>query len=121
MDGFSIMEELNQAIDLFMQFNIEKDKFGTLDDLVMQGSMFEEVSGVAVELARKMQLNQKEFAEFMQRINASLEVGASGQSDIFVGDVESKDDVLKRMLDLKKAIENVIENFRKGIYGRNGE
>jgi hypothetical protein len=113
MGGYSVMAELNQAIDLFMQFNIEKDKFGTLEDLAKQGVMFEEPSAVGIELARKMQLNQKEFADFMQKMNASLEIGASGQSDIFLGDVETKDEVLKRVLDLKKAIRDVLENMRK--------
>jgi hypothetical protein len=113
MGGYSIMEELNQAIDLFMQFNIEKDKFGTLDDLVKQGTMFEAPSGVAVELARKMQMNQKDFAEFMQKVNVSLEVGASGQSDIFIGEVEGKDEILKRFLDIKKSIEEVIRKFQE--------
>jgi hypothetical protein len=113
MGGYSIMEELNQAIDLFMQFNIEKDKFGTLDDLVKQGTMFEAPSDVSVELARKMQMNQKDFAEFMQKVNASLELGVSGQSDIFLGDVETKDDILKRFLDIKKSIESVIRNLRE--------
>jgi hypothetical protein len=113
MGGYSVMAELNQAIDLFMQFNIEKDKFGTLEDLAKQGAMFEEPSAVGIELAKKMQLNQKEFADFMQKMNASLEIGASGQSDIFLGDVETKDEVLKRVLDLKKAIQDVLENMRK--------
>ncbi|MDR0583272.1 MAG: hypothetical protein LBG57_02840 [Treponema sp.] len=111
MGGYSIMEELNQAIDLFMQFNIEKDKFGTLDDLVKQGTMFETPSGVAVELARRMQMNQKDFAEFMQKINASLELGTSGQSDIFLGDVETKDAILKRFLDIKKSIDGALRFF----------
>jgi hypothetical protein len=117
MGGYSIMEELNQAIDLFMQFNIEKDKFGTLDDLVKQGAMFEEPSGVAVELARKMQMNQKDFAEFMQKINASLELGISGQSDIFLGDVETKDDILKRFLEIKKSIAGNMKRIASGSAG----
>ncbi|GHU65037.1 hypothetical protein FACS189447_03260 [Spirochaetia bacterium] len=114
MGGYSIMEELNQAIDLSMQFNTAKDKFGTLDDLVKQGSMFEDISGVSVKLAEKLQMNQKEFADFMQKMSASLEVGASGQSDIFVGDVETKDDILNRMLNIKKSIQNVLKFFREG-------
>jgi len=113
LGGYSIMDELNQAIDISVQFNIAKDKFGTLDDLVTQGSMFEQMSSVAVELARKLQMNQKDFAEFMQSMNASLEIGASGQSDIFLGDVETKDDVLARVLSIKKAIRNVINFFKK--------
>jgi hypothetical protein len=82
--------------------------------------MFEAPSGVAVELARKMQMNQKDFAEFMQKVNASLELGASGQSDIFLGDVETKDDILKRFLDIKKSIEEVIRKFRERKNRRNG-
>jgi hypothetical protein len=113
MGGYSIMDELNQAIDISIQFNIGKDKFGTLDDLVKQGSMFEKMSSVAVELARKLQMNQKDFAEFMQSMNASLEVGSSGQPDIFLGEVETKDDVLNRILSIKKAIRNVLNFFKK--------
>jgi hypothetical protein len=75
--------------------------------------MFEAPSDVSVELARKMQMNQKDFAEFMQKVNASLELGVSGQSDIFLGDVETKDDILKRFLDIKKSIEAVIRNLRE--------
>jgi hypothetical protein len=119
LGGYSIMDELNQAIDISVQFNIGKDKFGTLDDLVKQGSMFEKMSSVAVELARKLQMNQKDFAEFMQSMNASLEVGSSGQPDIFLGEVETKDDVLSRILSIKKAIRNVLNFFKKANFNEN--
>jgi hypothetical protein len=117
MGGYSIIDELNQAIDLCMQFNIAKDKFGSLSDFAEQGRFFEDISKVALELAHKMQMNQKDFAHFMLQMNASLEVGASGQADVFIGEIESKDDILKRMLDLKKAIANVIANTKAGVYG----
>jgi hypothetical protein len=69
------------------------------------------MSSVAIELARKLQMNQKDFADFMQSANATLELGASGQNDIFLGDVETKDGVLKRILSIKKALQNVLNYF----------
>jgi hypothetical protein len=65
-----------------------------------------------VEIARKLEGTQKEFAAFMQTMNGGLKHAANGEADIFVGGVESREDILGRMLNLKKSIGNVIDFFR---------
>jgi len=104
MGGYSISKEINQAIDVVMQVRASGDKFKSVDDFAKQSDMFQEKNDVAVELAKKLELKEREFADFMQKMNANLGEGASGQTDIFFGEVESKEDVLSRMLNLRKAI-----------------
>jgi len=104
MGGYSISDEMNQAIDVVMQIKASGDKFKSVDDFAKQSNMFEEKNDVAIELAKKLELKEKDFADFMQKMNSNLGEGASGQTDIFFGEVESKEDVLKRMLDLRKSI-----------------
>ena len=104
MGGYSISKEMNQAIDVVLQVKASGDKFKTVEDFAKQSTMFEEKNDIAIELGKKLELKEKEFADFMQKMNANLGEGASGQTDIFFGEVESKDQVLSRMLNLKKAI-----------------
>jgi hypothetical protein len=136
MDGYSVTKELNEAVDIAMQIAVQKDKFKSVDDYASQKNLFGiEDDPVSVELARKLEGTQKEFAAFMQSMNGGLKYAANGEADIFLGNVESREDILARMLNLKKAINNVIDLFRnlragKGprfikkavpIQGRNGE
>ena len=116
MGGYAVTDELNAAIDVLMQVNIAKDKFKLVEDFSSQGNMFEQQSPVAIELAKKLEGKEKNFADFMQSMNAALEPGTSGQVDIFFGGVETKDDVLKRILNLKKslavAVSTAVEQLR---------
>jgi hypothetical protein len=112
MDGYSISKELNQAVDIAMQVVIQKDKFKDIADFSKQRAMFETLDPVAVEFARKLEDTQKGFAEFMQTMNGGLKYAASGEADIFLGGVESREDILGRMLNLKKAVRNVIDFFK---------
>jgi hypothetical protein len=48
----------------------------------------------------------------MQSMNGGLKLAANGEIDIFFGGVETKEAILGRMLNLKKAIGNVIDFFR---------
>lgn len=116
MGGYAVTDELNAAIDVLMQVNIAKDKFKSVEDFFSQGNMFEQQNPVAIELAKKLEGKEKNFADFMQSMNAALEPGASGQVDIFFGGVETKDDVLKRILNLKKslavAVSTAVEQLR---------
>jgi hypothetical protein len=136
MDGYSVTKELNEAVDIAMQVAVHKDKFKSVDDYAHQKSLFGiEDAPVSVELARKLEGTQKEFAAFMQSMNGGLKYAANGETDIFLGNVESREDILARMLNLKKSIHNVIDFFRnlragKGprfikkavpIQGENGE
>ena len=102
MGGYSISDEMNKAVDVVLQVKASGDKFKSVDDFAKQSNMFEEKNDVAVELAKKLELKEREFADFMQKMNANLSEGASGQTDIFFGEVESKEGVLNRMLGLVK-------------------
>jgi len=103
LGGYSVTDELNRAIDVSMQVKLQKDKFSSIDDFANQSSLFEAKDDVAIEFAKKLEMKEKDFADFMQKMNANLEVGASGQADMFFGDVETKEQVLDRML--KKALD----------------
>jgi hypothetical protein len=73
--------------------------------------MFESLNPVAVELAKKLEGTQKAFAEFMQTVNGGLKYAANGEADIFLGGVESKDDILSRFLNMKKAVSAVLQSI----------
>jgi hypothetical protein len=113
MEGYSITRELNEAADIAMQVAINRDKFKNVDEFSKQQSMFEKFDPVAMELAKKMEGTQKAFAEFMQKINGSLKYAANGEVDIFLGHVESKEEILGRFLPIKKAVIEVMNSIRK--------
>jgi len=111
MGGYAITDELNQAVDVMMQVTAQKDKFADVADFAKQGTMFEKKNPVAIELAKKLEMKEKDFSDFMNKMNANLSVGANGQADLFFGEVESKDDILSRMLDLRKSLETKIKKI----------
>ena len=116
MDGYSITDELNKAVDIAMQVAVNKDKFSSVDEFSKQRNMFEEDDRVPVELAKRLEGTQKEFAEFMQTVNGGLKFAANGEADIFLGEVESKDAILDRMLGagvIKKAIDGALRFFHR--------
>jgi hypothetical protein len=74
--------------------------------------MFESFDPVALELAKKLEGTQKAFAEFMQKMNGGLKYAANGEADIFLGEVETKDDILGRFLNIKKAVSDVLNSIK---------
>jgi hypothetical protein len=122
LSGYSINKELNEAIDIAMQVAIEKDKFKSVEDWAKQKNMFEEPPDeTSIELAKKLEGTQKAFAQFMQDINAGLKVGANGEADIFLGGVETKEQILSRFLGLKKSIMAAIDFFRNRFMKKSNE
>jgi hypothetical protein len=111
MTGYSINKELNEAVDIAMQVAINKDKIRNVSELEKQNHMFEVFDPVAIELAKKMEGTQKMFADFMKTMNGGLKVAANGEVDIFLGKVESKDDILSRFLNIKKTIIDVLNSI----------
>ena len=110
LGGYSINTELNQAVDIAMQVAINKDKFKNVEEFSQQKTMFETLDPVAIELAKKLEGGQKSFSEFMQTMNGGLKVAANGEADIFLGGVESKEDILSRVFKttvIKKAVDRV--------------
>ena len=112
MDGYSITDELNKAVDIAMQVAVNRDKFSNVDEYAGQRNMFEEESRVSVELAKRLEGTQKEFAEFMQGVNGGLKYAANGEADIFLGEVESREAILERILNtggIKKAVREILQ------------
>ena len=113
MDGYSVSKELNSAVDIAMQVAVDRKHFKDVDDFSRQKKLFEaDDSAVEIEIAKRLEGTEKHFAEFMQAMNGGLKYAANGEADIFLGGVESREDILARMLNLKKAIGNVIDFFR---------
>jgi hypothetical protein len=113
LSGYSINKEMNEAIDIAMQVAIEKDKFKSVEDWSRQQNFFESPPDRAVvELAKRLEGTQKSFADFIQEMNAGLKVGANGEADIFLGGVETKEQILGRFLGLKKSIMAALDFFR---------
>ena len=116
MGGYAITDELNDAIDILMQVNTSEGKITNVDEWSKQGNMFDDKDhSVAVALAKRLEGKEKEFASFMQEMNASLAPASEGQVDIFIGEVESKDDILKRMLSLKKSLMLMLRDISKVV------
>ncbi|MDR1232158.1 MAG: hypothetical protein LBK61_12265 [Spirochaetaceae bacterium] len=108
MKGYSVNKELNEAVDISMQIATDKN-MGSVADFAEQDSFFEKYDPVAIEIAKKLEGTQKSFAAFMQTMNGGLKYAANGEADIFLGGVESKDDILARMLNMKKAMGGAID------------
>jgi hypothetical protein len=95
-----------------MQVAINRDKFRSVDEFSRQQSMFEEFDPVAVELAKKLEGTQKAFAEFMHSMNGCLKYAVNGEADIFLGGVETRDDILSRFLPVKKAVSELLNEIK---------
>ena len=113
MGGYAITDELNDAINIMMEINTSDGKIANVEEWSKQGNMFDDKDhSVAVALAKRLEGTQKDFSNFMQEMNASLAPASEGQVDIFFGAVESKEDILKRMLKLQKSLLHVIKRLK---------
>ena len=113
MGGYAITDELNDAINIMMEVNTSDGKIANVEEWAKQGNIFDDKDhSVAVALAKRLEGTQKDFSNFMQEMNASLAPASEGQVDIFFGAVESKDDILGRMLKLKKSLLHVIKKLK---------
>ena len=116
MKGYSINSELNEAVSIAIEVAGEKSKknpaFRNVDDYSKLRDMFKKIDPVAVELAKKLDgRTQKEFAEFMLEMNGGLRPAANGEVDIFLGDVESKEEIVNRMLKIKDTVKKALDKF----------
>lgn len=108
MKGYSINRELNDAVRISVQVAKNKEKFPNVEEFSKQQDMFEKLDPVAVELAKRMEGTQKEFASFMSSMNGGLRPSANGEVDIFLGEVESKEQIVSRMLGIKKSVQMIM-------------
>lgn len=108
MDGYSINNEMNNAVQIALAVAKDRKTFKTIDNFLDQSDMFEsKPDPVTVAFAKKLDGGtQKEFAQFMLDMNCGLRTAADGQADIFAVGVESKDTIINRVLGIKKAVTN---------------
>jgi cell pole-organizing protein PopZ len=111
MNGYSVTKELNEAIDISMQVAIHKDKFKDVTEYSKQIGMFGEDDPIAIEFAKRLETTQKEFAKFMHSINGGLKFAANGEADVFLGGTESREDILSRLLQIKKAVAEILNGL----------
>lgn len=111
MKGYSINKELNEAVSI--SIDIKKNKqFANAEEYSKQNVLFgEKADPIAIEFAKKMEGTQKEFAEFMQSLNGGLRPAADGEADIFLGGIESRDDILSRYIHIKKSVWEVLHSI----------
>ena len=109
MKGYSINKELNDAVKIAIEVSKNKEKYPNVEEFSKQQDLFRELDPVAVELAKKMEGTQKDFAQFMQNMNGGLRPAANGEADIFFGGVESKEQIVNRFLGIKKSIQAILQ------------
>lgn len=118
MKGYSINKELNEAVGIAIEVSKNHDKFPNVEAFSHQQDMFRKLDPVSIELAKKLEGTQKAFAEFMQEMNGGLRPAANGEADIFFGGVESKEDIVDRILHIKQTVKKALDKFF-GLFGKN--
>ena len=118
MKGYSINKELNEAVGIAVEVAHNKDKFADVEDYSKQTDMFRKLDPVSIELAKKLEGTQKGFAEFMLEMNGGLRPAANGEADIFLGGTESKEDIVNRILHIKKAVQKALKSFINHIFDK---
>ena len=111
MKGYSINKELNEAVSIAIEVAHHKDQFPNVEAFSKQQDMFRKLDPVSLELAKKLEGTQKGFAEFMLDMNGGLRPAANGEVDIFLGECESKEDIVNRVLNIKKTVEKALNRF----------
>lgn len=108
---YSFNNELNEAVAIALKVSKNHNQFATVKDFLMQESLFDDkkVDAITAKLAEIIHdESEKAFASRMKGLGAGLRDSANGVMDIFLGDVESKESLMKTFLDLKKSISNLL-------------
>ena len=112
---YSFNNELNKAVEIAAYVSKNHDTFPTIRDYLEQNDMFEEKpSELTQRLAEIVHdSTQKQFAEQMKEAEGGIRPNAQGEMDIFLGECESRDSVLERILQygknaIKKAVAEVL-------------
>lgn len=108
---YTFNNELNKAVAIALEVS-KSDNFKKVKDYLDQGNLFgETVDPLTGRLAEMIAENtQKEFAEKMRDVEGGLRPAANGEFDIFLGECESRDSVLDRILDIKRKVQKAL-NF----------
>lgn len=111
---YSFNNELNEAVSIALTVSKNHDTYPTVKTYLAQGTLFnekkpDEITSKLAEIIHDE--GEKAFASRMKGLGAGLRDSADGNMDIFLGGVETKDSLMRRFLDLKKAISEVMENL----------
>lgn len=113
---YSFNTELNDAVNIAVTVAKDHDTFPDVKTYLSQGNLFgeKEPDSATSRLAEIIHdEGEKAFAQRMKDLGAGLRASASGEQDIFLGDVESKESLLNRFLEIKKSITDILSKLGK--------
>lgn len=113
---YSFNTELNDAVNIAVTVAKDHDTFPDVKTYLSQGNLFgeKEPDAATQRLAEIIHdEGEKAFAQRMKDLGAGLRASASGEQDIFLGGVESKESLLNRFLEIKKSITDILSKLGK--------
>ena len=113
---YSFNTELNDAVNIAVTVAKDHDTFPDVKTYISQGNLFgeKEPDAATSRLAEIIHdEGEKAFAQRMKDLGAGLRASASGEQDIFLGGVESKESLLNRFLEIKKSIAGILSKLGK--------
>ena len=113
---YSFNAELNDAVNIAVTVAKDHDTFPDVKTYLSQGNLFgeKEPDAATSRLAEIIHdEGEKAFAQRMKDLGAGLRASASGEQDIFLGGVESKESLLNRFLEIKKSIAGILSKLGK--------
>ena len=111
---YSFNKELNDAVEIAVTVAKDHEKYPTVETYLAQGTLFNEKK--LDEITSKLAMlihdeGEKAFSLRMKNMGAGLQNSADGEMDIFLGGVESKENLMKRFLGIKKSIQDFLTAF----------
>lgn len=113
---YSFNTELNDAVNIAVTVAKDHETFPDVKTYLSQGNLFgeKEPDAATSRLAEIIHdEGEKAFAQRMKDLGAGLRASASGEQDIFLGGVESKESLLNRFLEIKKSITDILSKLGK--------
>lgn len=118
---YSFNSELNEAVRIASFVAKNHGTYPTIKTYFDQQDMFEsEANPIVKKLAELIHDNtQKEFAQQMKNLEAGIRPNAAGEMDIFLGECETRNSVITRILRIKdtvkKSISTTFDYVQKSI------
>lgn len=113
---YSFNTELNDAVNIAVIVAKDHDTFPNVKTYLSQGNLFgeKEPDAATSRLAEIIHdEGEKAFAQRMKDLGTGLRASASGEQDIFLGGVESKESLLNKFLEIKKSITDILFKLGK--------
>lgn len=111
---YSFNKELNEAVDIAVSVAKNHEKYPDVETYLAQGTLFgeakpDEITGKLAKLIHDE--GEKAFATRMKNLGAGLKHSADGEMDIFLGGVETKQNLMERFLAIQKSIADILTNL----------